>query len=124
MTPSVHGPEAAEYFFAEGCYITELHNRADDPLLSVARARLPAGASTRWHRLRDTSERYLVLQGEGRVQLGEAFTHTVRAGDSVLIPPGCAQRIHNTGNGDLVFLALCTPRFTPAAYDDLEDATP
>jgi len=29
-----------------------------------------------------------------------------------------AQRITNIGDTDLVFLALCTPRFTRAAYED------
>ena len=40
-----------------------------------------------------------------------------------MIPAGCRQRITNTGRDDLVFLALCTPRFVPASYEDLEDGT-
>jgi mannose-6-phosphate isomerase-like protein (cupin superfamily) len=38
----------------------------------------------------------------------------------VLIPAACPQRITNTGAGDLVFLAICTPRFTYEAYEELE----
>jgi oxalate decarboxylase/phosphoglucose isomerase-like protein (cupin superfamily) len=38
----------------------------------------------------------------------------------VLIPPACRQRIANTGAGDLVFLAICTPRFSYDAYEELE----
>ena len=38
----------------------------------------------------------------------------------VLIPPGTRQRITNTGDADLIFLAVCTPRFTRVAYEDLE----
>ena len=39
---------------------------------------------------------------------------------AVLIPPGTRQRIANIGDADLLFLAVCTPRFTRAAYEDLE----
>jgi oxalate decarboxylase/phosphoglucose isomerase-like protein (cupin superfamily) len=38
----------------------------------------------------------------------------------VVIPAQTAQRIVNTGQGDLVFLALCTPCFDESAYRDLE----
>jgi oxalate decarboxylase/phosphoglucose isomerase-like protein (cupin superfamily) len=38
----------------------------------------------------------------------------------VQIPPGCRQRITNTGSRDLLFLVVCTPRFTLTAYRDLE----
>lgn len=32
---------------------------------------------------------------------------------------GChINELSNTGQGDLVFLATCTPRFRPEAYDD------
>ena len=45
----------------------------------------------------------------------------VAVGDVVLIPPMCRQRIANTGAEDLIFLAICTPRFTMDAYEDIED---
>ena len=112
---------APEYYFEEGCYISEWMNDAADPALSVARARLPASNSTRWHRLHKITERYLILEGAGRAEVGD-LSHTLRAGDSILIPPGERQRIHNTGNTDLVFLALCTPRFTTDCYEDVEPA--
>lgn len=38
----------------------------------------------------------------------------------VLIPPETPQRITNIGNVDLIFLAICTPRFIPACYQDVE----
>lgn len=115
------GGAADEYFFAEGCFITEWSNSADDPAVSVARARLEPGKTTRWHYLRDTSERYVLLEGVGLVEIGEQPAQAVEEGDIVLIPPGMRQRITNTGTGDLVFLAICTPRFTEAAYVDAEE---
>ena len=109
-----------EYYFEEGCFITELHNFPDDPAVSVARARVEPGRTTRWHSLTGIHERYLILTGNGRVEIGKEAPREVGPGDAVLIPPGCRQRITNTGTMDLVFLAVCTPRFAPPAYQDLE----
>lgn len=112
--------EITEYYFREGCYITELSNTQDDPELSVAHVRVEAGETTRWHKLVGTTERYLILGGEGSVEIGEQPARGVEEGDMVLIPPQVRQRITNTGESDLVFLALCTPRFQESAYIDLE----
>jgi mannose-6-phosphate isomerase-like protein (cupin superfamily) len=119
-----HNADTAEYFFDEGCHITEWLNDPADPDLSIARARLPAGASTRWHRLHGISERYLLLSGSGRVEVEGLAATEVGPGDVVLIPPGHAQRIHALGEEELVFLALCTPRFEQACYEDIEDSYP
>jgi mannose-6-phosphate isomerase-like protein (cupin superfamily) len=109
-----------EYFFAEGCFITELSNSEDDLDVSVVRARVEAGKTTRWHCLRETSERYVVLEGVGLVEVHDLPAQQVHAGDVVLIPPGARQRIKNVGSGDLIFLAICSPRFTENAYLDIE----
>lgn len=110
-----------EYFFAEGCFITELSNSTDDPDVSIARARLAPGMTTRWHYLRGTAERYVVLEGAGLVEIDDLPAHRVSAGDVVIIPPAARQRISNTGASDLVFLAICSPRFTQAVYVDIEE---
>lgn len=110
----------AEFFFDEGCFINELSNSGDDPAVSIARARLPPGVTTRWHRLHGIAERYVIQQGCGLVEIGELPPQEVRPGDVVCIPPDCRQRISNRGTGDLIFLAVCTPRFRPAAYEDME----
>ena len=124
-SPRIHRPdEADEYAIAERCRILETWNRADDPALSVARARVAAGVTTRWHRLAGISERYLILAGQGMVEVGKLGPEGVSPGDLVYIPPGCPQRIANLGDGDLVFLALCTPRFVSEAYHDAEDKPP
>jgi oxalate decarboxylase/phosphoglucose isomerase-like protein (cupin superfamily) len=33
----------------------------------------------------------------------------------------CRQRITNIGPDDLVFLAICSPRFSQDTYEDIED---
>lgn len=56
------------------------------------------------------AERYAILERTGCAEV--AGTLGVGTGDLVMVPPGASQRIRNVGTGDLVFLAVCTPRFT------------
>jgi len=109
-----------EFFTPEKCHIIELSNTENDPEASIARARVEPGVTTRWHRLKNTTERYHIISGHGLVELGQLSPQQVSAGDTVLIPPMCRQRISNTGSDDLIFLAICTPRYTDAAYEDIE----
>lgn len=108
-----------EYFFAEGCHIIEMSNTNDDPEISIARARVEPGKTTAWHRLKGVSERYVILEGRGRVEVGDMTPREVSAGDVVLIPPMTSQRISNTGPDDLIFLAICSPPFMETAYESL-----
>ena len=112
-------PEA-ELYTAEGCFINELSNSEADPEASIARARIPPGITTRWHRLEGITERYVLLSGVGKMEVGNLRAQTVAPGDVVLIPPGCPQRITNVGYEDLIFLAICTPRFRDEAYEDID----
>lgn len=122
MKEAIHPFDPArEYDTPERCHINELANIAADPHVSIARARVAPGATTRWHRLRGTAERYVITEGCGWVEVGELPATDVGVGDVVLIPPGCPQRIANTGPTDLVFLAICSPRFLPDAYEDIDD---
>ena len=116
-----HAGTADESHTDEQCFITELSNSSDDPEISIARARVAPGVTTRWHRLAGTAERYVILSGRGLVEVGDLAPAEVTTGDIVLIPPLCRQRITNTGPADLVFLAICTPRFTPDAYQDVDE---
>ena len=122
-----------EYWFSEGCFVDEWSNTPDDPACSICRARVPAGGLTRWHWLDATTERYVVLSGRGRMELGAVgaaspivatSTREVDPGEVVVIPAGTPQRIAVLGGEDLVFLAICTPRFTPECYQTEPDAGP
>ncbi len=110
----------AEFAISEKCRIIELSNTPDDPDVSITRARVAPGVTTKWHRLRGTAERYVILEGDGRVEVGNLSPQDVSVGDVVLIPPLCRQRITNTGREDLIFLAICTPRFRTEAYEEIE----
>ncbi len=109
-----------EYYTDEGCFIFELSNSPEDEAASMARVRVETGVTTRRHRLRGMTERYLILKGTGRVEVGDLPPADVHPGDVVLIPPDCPQRITNVGEKDLLFLAVCTPRFTPDSYEEVE----
>lgn len=117
MQPGVIRPDPAhESYTPERCHILELSNSADDEALSIARARVEPGVTTAFHKVVDTAERYVILSGEGLVELEGQNPENVGVGDVVLIPPGADQRITNTGMTDLIFLALCTPRFRQERY--------
>jgi mannose-6-phosphate isomerase-like protein (cupin superfamily) len=108
-----------EFATSERCAIVEVSNSEEDPGVSIARARVAPGVVTRWHRVAGTTERYVILEGTGRVEAGDDVREVVTAGDVVLIPPDCPQRIANIGEGDLVFLAICTPRFRAQNYTEM-----
>lgn len=118
--PILRAHPDVEVLTEERCHILELSNSEDDPELSIARARVEPGVTTRWHRVVDTLERYVILDGAGRMEVGDLPPQEVRAGDVVLIPPSVRQRITNVGTSDLVFLAICVPRFRREAYEDAE----
>lgn len=124
MRPQILRPRRRdERATPERCRILEASNDADDPALSIARATVPQGVTTQWHSLRGTVERYLIVEGRGRVEVGGLEPALVRPGDVVRIPAGAPQRIRNTGRRPLVLWCLCTPRFRPENYvvrDDLE----
>ncbi|MGJ8650718.1 MAG: cupin domain-containing protein [Opitutaceae bacterium] len=109
-----------EFYTEEKCYIAELSNSSADPDVSIARARVAPGVTTRLHRLSKSFERYVILSGTGEVEVGELPQQTVRSGDVVLIPPMCPQRIKNIGKDDLIFLAICSPRFSEEDYEDID----
>jgi mannose-6-phosphate isomerase-like protein (cupin superfamily) len=113
--------QAREFFTSERCWILESWNTPDDPAVSIVRARVEVGVQTQLHQLRGVDERYLVVDGVGEMELGGAPAVRVRPGDIVMIPGGVSQRIRNIGKGDLIFYCICSPRFEPQCYENLED---
>lgn len=114
-----YNPET-EYYTEERCYITELHKTSEDPACSIARARVEPGVTTRFHVVKDTIERYVILEGAGLVVVGDEKPGIVYPMDVVTIPVDSRQRITNIGEVDLIFLCVCTPGFDPVNYIDVE----
>lgn len=111
----------SEFYTSEKCHIVELSNSPDDPQVSIARVRVEPGITTQWHHLKRPFERYYILEGQGRMEIGELPPKGVKPGHVVLIPPMCRQRITNTGTEDLIFLAICSPRFCVDDYIETGD---
>lgn len=111
---------AREFETTERCHIIETSNDLGDEDVSIARARVEPGVTTAWHKLDGVVERYLIVSGTGRVEIGELGPTDVSEGDVVRVPADTPQRITNTGENDLVFYAVCSPRFTQACYVELE----
>jgi len=109
-----------EFYTDERCFIIESVNAPRD-IMSIARARVEPGITTAWHLLDDIDERYLIISGRGKVEVGDNRPEIVGEGDVVFIPKGIRQRISNTGDSDLIFYCVCTPGFMPDKYHGMED---
>jgi len=114
----VHSDNKGEFPTEERCHILELWNREIDSEVSVARARVEPGVTTQAHSLDGITERYLMISGRGQVYVEGMDSQTVEPGDLVFIPSGAIQYIENIGVQDLIFYAICTPRFTKEKYQD------
>ena len=109
-----------EYYFKEGCFIEEWHNTDSDQGCSVARVRVEGNQTTKLHTLKDTTERYVMLCGTAEVTVASK-SWQVNEGDVVVINPGEPQKITNLNSSDLVFLAICTPRFEVENYSECDE---
>lgn len=83
---------------------------------SLAEATVAVGEVTALHRHRRTEELYHVLEGRGRMTLGEQ-QFEVTAGDTISIAPGTPHRIMNIGTVPLRLLCCCAPAYT---HEDTE----
>ena len=113
--------QSEEIFTRERCYIREMLNDPRVPQLSLAECRVLQGVTTELHRL-SVDEWYVIVEGEGLMEVDGQKPVAVHPGDTVVIPQGKAQRITNSGQGELRFQCLCLPRFTPDCYEALRDS--
>ena len=109
-----------QFATSERCTINELLNHIDDEHCSIAKASVAPGISTQLHAVKNTIERYIILEGEGEVIINHSPAESVSYLDVITIPAGVSQKIKNCGQNDLVFLCICTPRFEQKNYQNLE----
>ncbi len=74
---------------------------------SLAYAIVKPGKTSYLHKLK-TSEVYYLLEGEGKMMIGEESAD-VHSGQAIYIPPSTKQCIQNTGTTDLKFLCIVDP---------------
>src|SRR5215475_3407406 len=88
----------------DGSQIRELlaHRNSCIQKQSLAEARLAPGQKTTRHYHPLTEEIYYLLEGKGRMRIGDELCD-VGPGDAIAIPPGAVHTIENTGADVLKF---------------------
>ena len=77
---------------------------------SLAEARVAPGSSTVAHYHIQTEEIYYILQGRGRMRIGDDI-RDVGPGDAIAIPPGAVHKLENIGDVELRLLCCCAPAY-------------
>ncbi|MCP3850516.1 MAG: cupin domain-containing protein [Gammaproteobacteria bacterium] len=121
MTYIHHYKPDEQFSTEEKCDINELLNHSSDPNCSIARASVAPGVCTQLHAVTKTIERYVILEGKGEVSINNTPPQNVSTLDIITIPAGAPQKIKNTGETELIFLCICTPRFEQKNYLNLEE---
>ena len=121
MLPEIiKGNSKIEYETTERCLITEISNDPNDADVSISLAKVKPKTTTAWHKLTKTNERYIIISGEGKMEIGGIIIKNVSTGDIVRIPADIPQRITNISEVDLIFYCVCSPRFMESCYVALE----
>ena len=79
-----------------------------DRIASVHMVDITADAKTHYHK--NMTEIYYILEGVGRMRIGNE-QQDVGPGDAIAIPPGEVHQITNTGEAALIFLCCCAPGY-------------
>lgn len=104
---------AVPFTTKDGSTIRSLLDLSNAPVQnqSLAEATLPPGVRTAPHYHAQTEEFYYVIEGQGRMRVGEEETE-VAVGDAIVIPPGAPHTLLNTGAGELRILCCCAPAYS------------
>lgn len=104
--------DAPVFTTKDGSEIRELlaHRNSGIRHQSLAEARLPPGKQTTPHYHPVTEEIYYILEGRGRMQIGDEV-RLVGPGDAIAILPGTIHTIENTADQTLRFLCCCAPGY-------------
>jgi mannose-6-phosphate isomerase-like protein (cupin superfamily) len=116
LVQTVRLEDREPFITADGSSIRELAGVPSGNAIhqSLAEATVPAGGETIEHFHRASEEIYHFTGGSGRMRLGGQEAD-VRAGDTVVIAPGVAHKLWNTGDEPLVLLCCCAP---PYSHED------
>ncbi len=105
-----HLKDCEEIIANDGCQLKELLHPKNDPIdlpYSFSVATVEIGKSTYRHYLKQ-SEVYFILEGQGRLHIGDKTTELIKGG-TALVPPGQEQWLVNTGESELEFIAIVSP---------------
>lgn len=99
-----------------GVLNTDLAKQLQASTLGARLWRLHPGQASTRHRHRVTTELYMLLEGTGRVRIGDDL-HTLAPFSSLLIEPGEVRQLFNDTDADQVWLVVGAP---PEAANTLE----
>jgi mannose-6-phosphate isomerase-like protein (cupin superfamily) len=104
--------QLTSFITADGSAIRELAGPAWTPARhqSLAEATVEPGGATAEHYHPRSEELYYFVAGAGRMRLGAEETE-IGVGDCVVVPPGTAHKLWNTGPDQLVLLCCCAPAY-------------
>ncbi len=71
--------------------------------------RLGPGQASTLHRHRTQEELYVLLEGSGRIRVGEVL-HTLAPLDTLLVAPDTVRQVFNDTEGDALWLVVGAPR--------------
>jgi mannose-6-phosphate isomerase-like protein (cupin superfamily) len=112
---------AEAYITKDGSVIRELMHPSKHAVnaQSLAEAIIGAGETTILHRHRLTEEIYHVTAGAGMMTLGDS-RFEIGIGDTIVIAPGTAHCVTNTGATPLKILCACSPAYSHADTELLD----
>lgn len=99
-----------------GVLNTDLARQLEASTLGARLWRLGPGQASTRHRHRTTTELYVLLEGTGRVRLGDDL-HTLAPLSSLLVEPGQVRQLFNDTDADQLWLVVGAP---PEAANTLE----
>ena len=113
--------DISSFITRDGSEIKELMHPAKqgNQAQSLAEAIVQPGQQTHLHRHQISEELYYITKGKGRMALGEE-QFEVRVGDTICIPPGTPHCIANIGKEPLHILCMCSPPYSHADTELLE----
>jgi uncharacterized cupin superfamily protein len=91
-----------------GVLNTDLAKQLDSSTLGARLWRLRPGQASTRHRHRRTHELYVLLEGTGRVRIGEEL-HTLEPFGSLLVDPEEVRQLFNDTQADQVWLVVGAP---------------
>jgi quercetin dioxygenase-like cupin family protein len=122
MSPSVL--HAADAFWRPsnqmGVLNTDLATQLGADVFGARLWRLAPGQASTRHRHLTQTELYLVLEGTGRIRVGEEL-HTLAPLSSVLVEPDVLRQVFNDTDADALWLVVGTPREVASTLELTEE---
>jgi quercetin dioxygenase-like cupin family protein len=92
-----------------GVLNTDLSKQHDATMLGARLWRLTPGQASTKHRHDSQTELYVVLEGTGRMRIGDDDVHTLAPLSTVLVEPDVVRQIFNDTDADALWLVVGAP---------------